>query len=380
MFDRRAVEFLPPFQLALQTEKLLDTLVVEGAVSCRQIQKLPLRRRVSPCPPRPAARGRRTLYTPMLLPERHGLARLTASLNHLRLRREVRSLLGPRERVAVLYDHCSQLPLVGRLGEAVSAYYLYDDFRVDLTGRPHGQIDEAAETRMMAAVDVVFAVSQRLHDYAAAHARDVRYLPNGFNADLFVPRPRPPAAADRRPVVGYAGVISGRVDVAGLLATATERPDWVFRLVGSVSPSIERELGRTGRPADLFRRFLALPNVEHLPPRPLREVPDVMAGFDVAVVPYCLNPFTLASSPLKAYEYYAMGIPVVSTRIPEVIRFDPLVATTTEGQSYAGPIAHALACGTTAEARDRQFGIARPHSTLARARDVVSWLFSAPGS
>ena len=137
-------------------------------------------------------------------------------------------------------------------------------------------------------------------------------------------------------------MISGRVDFVGLLKTAIERPDWEFRMIGQVMPTIEREFEQTGRPRDLFQQFLSLPNVQHLTPRPIAEVPDVLAGFDVAIVPYCLNAFTMASSPLKVYEYYAMGLPVVSTRIPEVLRFDREIEVADEGESYAKPIARAL--------------------------------------
>lgn len=375
VFDRRGVEFLPPNQLALQTEKLLDTVVVSGAVSCRDLRRLPLQARVSSCHPKIDARGHRTIYSPLVLPERHGLSRLTERLNRLRLKRELRSLTKSYERVAVLYDNYRQLPLVGTLGEAVSAYYLYDDFRVDLTGKPHGELDEATEARMISAVDIVFAVSKTLCDYAMPHAQCVHYLPNGFNADIFQPRPRPVGACDRRPVIGYSGIISGRVDIVGLHATAVERPDWTFRLLGRIEPSIDRELEQTGRPRDIFQRFMSLSNVEHLPSRPIADVPDVVANFDVALIPYCLNAFTLASSPLKVYEYYAMGIPVATTRIPEVLRFDPGVTTVDEGSSYASAITMALDTGRQTASRARQIAIATRHSTLERAHEVVTRLF-----
>ncbi len=380
VFDRRGVDFLPPCQLALQTEKLVNTVVVNGAVPWRQASELPCRKRVTRCVAQQEAHGRRILYKPFVLPERHGLACFTGPLNRSRLRRELLAIVGQATGHAVLYDSCAQLPLVGTLGESQSAYYLYDDFGVDLTGRPHGWLDRGAEQQMMAAVDVVFAVSQKLCDYAAAHARQVQYLPNGFNADLFIPRPKyePPGRAGRKPVIGYSGVISGRVDFGGLLKTAIERPDWEFRMVGQVIPKIEREFEQTGRPGDLFQKFLTLPNVEHLASRPIAEMPSVVASFDVALVPYCLNAFTMASSPLKVYEYYAMGLPVVSTRIPEVLRFDPQIETANQGESYAAPIARALQAGDDEGFRSRQIAIAAPHSTLARACEVVTRLL--PGA
>jgi glycosyltransferase involved in cell wall biosynthesis len=332
-----------------------------------------------------------TVYTPYLLPEKQGWGRWTRAVNAERLRRELRRLTRGYERVVCLYDSFKQLPLVGSLGEAVSAYYLYDDFAVDLTGREHGGHDAEAERRMLAAVDRVFPVSERLCEYARQHNAHVHYLPNAFNGDLFRPSGDTPAndpaftpdnlsahlSRARRPVIGSAGVISGRVDLVGLLKTAEERPEWDFRLLGQISRSLSRELEQTGRSPDLLERLLALPNVEHLPARPIREVPAVVAGFDVGLVPYCLNRFTLASSPLKVYEYYAMGVPVVATQIPEVVRFDPGIETVTEGQSYAAAIERALVSSTDAAARAARMLRVREHSTLSRAEDALRALAPA---
>jgi glycosyltransferase involved in cell wall biosynthesis len=44
-----------------------------------------------------------------------------------------------------------------------------------------------------------------------------------------------------------------------------------------------------------------------------------MAGFDVALMPFALNEATRAISPTKTLEYLAAGLPVVSTRVPDVV-------------------------------------------------------------
>ena len=49
------------------------------------------------------------------------------------------------------------------------------------------------------------------------------------------------------------------------------------------------------------------------------QLPEVMAGFDVALMPFALNEATRSISPAKTLEYLAAGLPVVSTRVPDVV-------------------------------------------------------------
>jgi glycosyltransferase involved in cell wall biosynthesis len=49
------------------------------------------------------------------------------------------------------------------------------------------------------------------------------------------------------------------------------------------------------------------------------ELPVVMAGFDVALMPFALNEATRNISPTKTLEYLAAGLPVVSTRVRDVV-------------------------------------------------------------
>lgn len=41
---------------------------------------------------------------------------------------------------------------------------------------------------------------------------------------------------------------------------------------------------------------------------------------DVAQIPFPSHPITLATNPIKAYEYMAAGVRVLSTALPECIR------------------------------------------------------------
>lgn len=65
-------------------------------------------------------------------------------------------------------------------------------------------------------------------------------------------------------------------------------------------------------------RLEAFPNVHLLGRKPYASLPAYSKGFDVALIPFPINHATVNSNPLKAREYLASGLPVVSTAIPEV--------------------------------------------------------------
>ena len=66
-------------------------------------------------------------------------------------------------------------------------------------------------------------------------------------------------------------------------------------------------------------RYPWAPNLHYLGARSYEELPAVMAGFDVALMPFALNEATRSISPTKTLEYLAAGLPVVSTPVPDVV-------------------------------------------------------------
>jgi glycosyltransferase involved in cell wall biosynthesis len=61
-------------------------------------------------------------------------------------------------------------------------------------------------------------------------------------------------------------------------------------------------------------------NIHYLGGKPYDELPDYLAGWDVALMPFALNESTRFISPTKTPEYLAGGRPVVSTPITDVVR------------------------------------------------------------
>ncbi len=105
------------------------------------------------------------------------------------------------------------------------------------------------------------------------------------------------------PRLGFYGVIDERLDIALLDELAAKRPDLQLVMVG---PVVKID------PATLPKH----PNIHYLGPKVYDELPQYLAGWDVALMPFALNESTRFISPTKTPEYLAGGCPVVSTADP----------------------------------------------------------------
>lgn len=114
-------------------------------------------------------------------------------------------------------------------------------------------------------------------------------------------------AAVSHPRLGYLGTIYGRLNLRLLREVLERRPDWHFVLFGDAGA-------------------LPLPNVHGLPWMTAERVPALAAGLDVGVMPYdCFDEKNLHCVPLKVFDYFLAGIPVVSTPVISLAEFRDIV-------------------------------------------------------
>jgi glycosyltransferase involved in cell wall biosynthesis len=88
------------------------------------------------------------------------------------------------------------------------------------------------------------------------------------------------------------------------------------------------------------------PNLHYLGQKQYSELPEYIANWDVAILPFALNASTLFISPTKTPEYLAAGKPVVSTPVRDVV--EPygrlgLAHIAADAKSFEEEIAKALA-------------------------------------
>lgn len=60
-----------------------------------------------------------------------------------------------------------------------------------------------------------------------------------------------------------------------------------------------------------------IPNLKYIGYKSYDELPNYLQNSSLCIIPFIINPITVATNPIKMYEYLAAGRPVVSTDIPE---------------------------------------------------------------
>jgi len=114
-----------------------------------------------------------------------------------------------------------------------------------------------------------------------------------------------------KPIVGYFGSIAEWFDTDLIEFLAKERPNFTFVLLGHTFG------------ADI-QKLENLSNVHFLGEQPYSELPRYLQDFDACLIPFKMNQLIEATHPVKIYEYFAAGKPVVSTYFPEIEHFREL--------------------------------------------------------
>jgi hypothetical protein len=217
---------------------------------------------------------------------------------------------------------------------------------------------------------LVLASSDHLLAQAQTLRPDARLCPNAVDFEHFAkarqaqtlpPDDLKPYLSIGKPLAGYIGALARWVGYSLLEAVALERTDWQFVLIG---PDHDQTL-----PA----RLLELPNLHWLGPKPYAQLPDYLRFFNAALIPFQLNPITMATSPLKLYEYLAAGKAVISTPIHEATRL-PGILLAEDATAFSAQLdqARQLDQDTAYLAQSEQ--IARQNTWEMRAQLIINSL------
>lgn len=204
------------------------------------------------------------------------------------------------------------------------------------------QLWERREQLILQGVQFVFTNTTTLFERLKKLHVAVYHTPAGFDLDTYkrgsvrhgVP---PDIAAIPSPRIGFIGNISERIDVRLMQKVIRLLPQYSFVFIGPIDADYRNQIADAETPSVLSLSHL--PNVYLLGNKPRHMLPSYIRTFAAAVTPYNIrHVFNQYSFPVKTHEYFYMGIPVVATPIPELLRFAPFVKTAKTAEAFAAAI------------------------------------------
>lgn len=192
-------------------------------------------------------------------------------------------------------------------------YVIYDNLDYPVENQPWYLYEQSLKR-----AELTLNVSDFLYDISLRYKRPESlsmYVPNGTDWEFYnnpknyscfkAPEILIDAHDEGKAVIGFSGVFWENVTNWPLfLRTAKHFKDDLLVCTGS-----------------FFNDYGKLPENMVFLGHVKREIlPAVMGGFDIGIIPFLENDFTKAMCPLKAFDYLASGLPVVSTPIPEVAK------------------------------------------------------------
>lgn len=138
-------------------------------------------------------------------------------------------------------------------------------------------------------------------------------LPNGIDLSLFKKFRKKTKKATKRWLIVYSGVLREWVDF---------KP--IFKAIKLLSSEYQLTLEIAGKEGD-FQKVLTsakkigvADKIKFLGTLPYYRIPQFLSRADIAILPFKENDVAKCAFPLKLLEYIALGLPVISTPLPEV--------------------------------------------------------------
>ncbi|PWL31616.1 glycosyltransferase [uncultured Roseivirga sp.] len=229
-----------------------------------------------------------------------------------------------------------------------SIYYCYDEISgTDWSGK-HGTHYEEI---YMPLVDEVICTSTTLQSNKLPLAKQVKFIPNGVNLDIFL---APHNEKSKGNTIGYVGAVDKRIDFELISYCAENLPEYNFEFYGPVKTELP----------PLPSNVSLMGSVEQ------HMLPDKMQNFDVGLIPFVKSKLTAAIYPLKINEYLAMGKPVVASNFSDLSDFSKVAEIADSQEEFLKAIKRSIRYNSRIKTQKR-VEFAKQNSWANRAREFA---------
>jgi glycosyltransferase involved in cell wall biosynthesis len=303
------------------------------------------------------------LYTPPPLLPGGGRSLFLNRLNQSILTRSIRKTIGRAGFSDILIWNFSPYyagPSLN-LSQRLTIYDCTDELIAEMRGA-EAAVARELEAETLSRSDLVLTTSRYLYESRGRYNPHTYFVPNGADADRYRESLGEPEKdlpeIDRLPFprIGFTGTFNTLQDYELLGYLASRRPEWSFVFIGTI-------IADPGR----LNNF---PNVHFLGPKPIELVPHYLRKFSLGIMVFRTGRETRGIHPLKAYDYLSLGLPVVSTALPECEFFQDYITVAQTREEFLKCIEYSLTQDTP-ELHRKRMDFARDNSWDARV-EVIS--------
>lgn len=202
----------------------------------------------------------------------------------------------------------------------VMIYEYIDEIHADIAGKEvaQGLLDRHRKVLKSEDIACVASAERLYREVARFRKHNFELVTNGVEIEHFlVSRDRAEIPAEIRKVIetnkviiGYFGALAKWFDYELVIELARSHPEYEILLIGwNYDQSLD------AYPIHDY------PNITVIGPIDYKVLPRYACWFDVSTIPFRINEVTESTSPIKLFEYMALGHPIVTTDMPECRKY-----------------------------------------------------------
>lgn len=286
---------------------------------------------------------------PIKLPYNFASKKFFGLINSIIFDLTIKKIIPPKAPIVHWFCRPEQLMVYRHVRRDLTVYDCYDDYPLlEKTPERKKEIDRI-EYFMLKQANVIFACSNKVYESKKNVNPNTYLIPNGADFALFSKAAKSETALSAelanipQPIAGFLGRIRDWIDFELLEQVISRKKEVSFVFVGPIDNAVISDLERLNN----------YPNVFFIGPKEYKELPGILKGFTICLIPYKINEFNQAVNPLKLHEYFAAGKPVVASAIAELIKFRQLMYLYNDLESFIDAIELAITESSSSKSEDR---------------------------
>lgn len=233
----------------------------------------------------------------------------------------------------------------------------------------HGII---SENELVLKSNLVICTSRMLYEekkeqnpntYFIPNAADIEHSSKALENDLAI---NPQLKGINHPIIGYAGSIERRFNYELIKEVIDSNPDKSFVFAGPLMPEFVPEW------------FLQTPNLHYIGRLPFEDMPGLIKGFDIAIIPFKKDEVSRTIFPLKLFEYLGAGKAVIATDFnPDLEEFTHgMVAFCGDASTFNKAIEEVLKTDN-AHLKQARISVAKENTWAKRGEEIAELILNA---